>query len=169
VVGQVANTHVTATAPSQSGGRVDTGSFVLTCNGSPEAPAGPVTSVNLGPETASSDPLFDSSDATNGGGDTGSVLISPFITPGTTSDTYYNHYSWLRTMEDVFGITDGGTDGHGHLGYAAQQGLRPFGDDVFNNAPEGKSGHDMSEAAMVPLSGLVVTGGYLGLRRRRKR
>ena len=28
------------------------------------------------------DPLFDATDATAGGGDTGSVLISPYITPG---------------------------------------------------------------------------------------
>ena len=43
------------------------------------------------------DPLFDATDFTPGGGDTGSVLISPFIKPGTVSSMYYNHYSWLRT------------------------------------------------------------------------
>ena len=31
------------------------------------------------------DPLYDATDPTNGGGDTGSVLISPFIRPGTVS------------------------------------------------------------------------------------
>ena len=74
------------------------------------------------------------------------MLISPFITPGTTTAKYYNHYSWLATMEDIFGVafgTDhtklavgtvsGGLDGFGHLGYAAQPGLAPFGPDVFNN------------------------------------
>lgn len=94
------------------------------------------------------DPLFDATDPTPGGGDTGSVLISPYIKPGTVSNVYYNHYSWLRTMEDVFSVSAGndrapltpgagsvssGLDGSGHLGFAAQKGLRPFGPDVFTN------------------------------------
>ena len=90
---------------------------------------------------------FDAQDATPGGGITGSVLISPLIKPGTVSTVSYNHYSWLRTMEDVFrvssgtnrtalpaGSVSGGLDGRGHLGYAAQDGLAPFGRDVFTNA-----------------------------------
>ncbi len=36
-------------------------------------------------------------------------------------------------MEDLFHVTSGGTDGKGHLGYAAMDGLRPFGPDVYNN------------------------------------
>jgi hypothetical protein len=58
-----------------------------------------------------------------GGGDTGAVLISPFITPGTYNTDEYNHYSLLRSLEDLFGL--------GHLGFAAQDGLLPFGDDVY--------------------------------------
>ena len=54
--------------------------------------------------------------------------------------TPYNHYSLLRTLEDVFGVTTGGADGEGHLGYAAGNGVQPnssvgfrsFGcDDIF--------------------------------------
>ncbi len=94
-----------------------------------------VSGVVLGPETTATDPLYDATDATTGGGDTGSVLISPYIRPGTVSDVYYNHYSWLRTMEDLFnvGAASPGLDGDGHIGYAAQPGLAPFGPDVFNN------------------------------------
>jgi hypothetical protein len=77
-------------------------------------------------------------DTTPGGGITGSVLISRFIKPGSISDQPYNHYSWLRSMEDLFGIDHGGTDGHGHLGYAGADGLRPFGADVYNN-PSGRA------------------------------
>ncbi|MGH8201209.1 MAG: alkaline phosphatase family protein [Steroidobacteraceae bacterium] len=58
-----------------------------------------------------------------GGGRIGAVLLSPYIRPGTTSSVPYNHYSLLRSVEDVFGL--------GHLGYAAEPGLRPFGQDVF--------------------------------------
>ena len=72
-------------------------------------------------------------DTTPGGGITGAVFISRFIKPGSISDQPYNHYSWLRSMEDLYGFTAGGTDGHGHLGYAAMDGLRPFGPDVYNN------------------------------------
>jgi phosphatidylinositol-3-phosphatase len=67
------------------------------------------------------------------------VLISPYIKPGSVSKRYYNHYSWLRTMEDLFAVSrkSKGLDGGGHLGYAAQPGLAPFGRDVFTD-PSGK-------------------------------
>jgi phosphatidylinositol-3-phosphatase len=54
-----------------------------------------------------------------GGDRTGTVLLSPFLTPGTESSTPFNHYSLLRTLEDLFG-----TDGY--LGYAGQKGLVGF-------------------------------------------
>lgn len=62
-----------------------------------------------------------------GGGRVGAVLISPFIEPGTISDVPYNHYSFLRSIEDIFGLA--------HLGYAAQPGLRSFGADVYRQKP----------------------------------
>ena len=98
----------------------------------------------------SADPLFDPTDFTPGGGDTGTVLISPLIKPGTVSSTFYNHYSMLRSLEDLFltgksctnpsnadtplaaGTVCGGLDGQGHIGYAAQAGLASFGPDVFS-------------------------------------
>jgi hypothetical protein len=58
-----------------------------------------------------------------GGGKVGAVLLSPFIRPGTVSSAPYNHYALLRTTEDIFDL--------GHLGYAAQPGLRSLGSDVF--------------------------------------
>ncbi len=141
-------------AASPKGSVVD-GSFQLVdSNGVPVAATGPVSSVSLSAEGApgylaagqSADPLYDAIHATPGGGDAGSVLISPYIRPGSSSSTFYNHYSWLRTMEDIFGVgygkdhsaltvgtVSGGLDGRGHLGFAAQPGLRPFGGDIFNN------------------------------------
>jgi hypothetical protein len=142
-------------AVSATGSVVD-GSFQLVDqNGTPVNPTGAVSGITLSAEGAPGflaagqtvDPLYDATDATPGGGDTGSVLISPFIKPGTSTTTFYNHYSWLETMEDIFGVAkghdwthlvagtvSGGLDGQGHLGFAAQPGLRPFGPDVFNNA-----------------------------------
>lgn len=58
-----------------------------------------------------------------GGGRVGAVLLSPFIRSGTVSSVPYNHYSLLRSVEDIFDL--------GHLGYAAEPGLRPFGPDIF--------------------------------------
>jgi hypothetical protein len=141
-VGKVTDTPTTATAPNQSGGFVDTGSFTLVSStGRPLQTTVAVSGVVLGARTSSTDPLFDATDPTTGGGDTGSVLISPFIHPGTVSTVDYNHYSWLRTMEDLFGVgrQSPGLDGLGHIGYAAQPGLAPFGPDVFT-APDGPFG-----------------------------
>jgi hypothetical protein len=70
-----------------------------------------------------------------GGGRTGTLAIGRCITPGSKVATPYNHYSLLRSLEDLFGITSGGTDGKGHLGFAAATGLSPFGRDVFSHCP----------------------------------
>ena len=58
-----------------------------------------------------------------GGDRIGAVLLSRFIKPGTVSNAPYNHYSLLRSLEDIYHLD--------HLGYAAQPGLRTFGRDVF--------------------------------------
>jgi hypothetical protein len=72
-----------------------------------------------------------------GGGQVGTVLLNKhLIVPGTVNSTgYYNHYSALRSYEDLLGLTEGGDDGHGHLGYAGTAGMLPFGKDVFNAIP----------------------------------
>ncbi|HWE57346.1 MAG TPA: hypothetical protein VG435_17700 [Acidimicrobiales bacterium] len=138
-----------------------------------------------GSETATActttDPLYDATDFTPGGGDTGSVLISPYITPGTVSSTYYNHYSWLRTMEDLFltgascnnvtltaGTICGGLDGQGHIGYAAQAGLAPFGPDVFTNAGAPAQTPEAPLAVGIPLAAMASFAGYMLWSRRRR-
>jgi Phosphoesterase family len=143
-VGEVDDTPDTPLVASQSGGIADTGSFTLVdSSGQPLTTTGAVSGITLVQRNASDDPLYDATDATTGGGDTGSVLISPYITPGTVSTAYYNHYSWLRTMEDLFDVASAspGLDGEGHIGYAAQPGLAPFGVDVFNNQPGHQGNH----------------------------
>ena len=64
----------------------------------------------------------------SGGGDVGAVLLSPFIAPGTVSQAPYNHYSMLRSVEDIFGL--------GHIGDAQLPGETSFGSDVFTR-PDG--------------------------------
>ncbi|HKT71865.1 MAG TPA: alkaline phosphatase family protein [Steroidobacteraceae bacterium] len=73
-----------------------------------------------------------------GGDRIGALLLSPFVKPGSTSDVPYNHYSLLKSLEDIFRLD-------GHLGYAADNprasySLDTIGDDtnVFEhrNEPE---------------------------------
>jgi hypothetical protein len=168
--------------PSTNTGQVTNGALQLVDqNGTPVTPSGAVTSITLSAEGdpgdlqpgQTADPLWDATHPTPGGGDTGSVLISPYIRPGTVSNTFYNHYSWLATMEDLFdvsagndhsalsaGTVSGGLDGKGHLGYAAQPGLAPFGPDVFNN-PGGDGGHGGHQAIFSVRGGLTGTGAAL--------
>lgn len=70
-----------------------------------------------------------------GGGQVGAVLFNPrWIKAGSVNSTgSYNHYSALRSFEDLLGIRFGGADGHGHLGFAAT--ATDFGPDVFNAIP----------------------------------
>jgi hypothetical protein len=58
-----------------------------------------------------------------GGGRVGAVVLSKFIRPGTVSQRPYNHYSQLRSIEDIFGL--------GHLGDAQQPQVHSFGRDVY--------------------------------------
>jgi hypothetical protein len=59
-----------------------------------------------------------------GGGRIGTLVISRWTTPGTTSTTPYNHYSLLGSIERWFGLP--------LLGYARQPGQRQFGADVLD-------------------------------------
>jgi phosphatidylinositol-3-phosphatase len=58
-----------------------------------------------------------------GGGRVGAVALSPFIAPGTVSAHPYNHFSTLRTLEQLLGLP--------FLGYAGSPDPGSFGADVF--------------------------------------
>ena len=75
-------------------------------------------------------------------------MQSPFIKPGTVSTVSYNHHSYLRSMEDIFGLP--------HVGYAAQDGLTPFGPDIFTAMPAPAAGGSSSGPPMP--TGTVDTG-----------
>lgn len=62
-----------------------------------------------------------------GGGRVGAVVLSPFVKPGTQNGTGYNHYSFLKTVEDLFGLP--------FLGYAQPNSVSAFGRDVFGRKP----------------------------------
>jgi len=62
---------------------------------------------------------------TGGGGRVGLLLLSSFVAPGTVNESgYFNHFSLLRSIEELFELTP--------LGYAAEEALTPFDSSVYN-------------------------------------
>lgn len=71
------------------------------------------------PQTTNITPTISLTFQNYGGDRTGAVLLSPFIKPGTVSNTPFNHYSLLKSLEDIFDTDE-------YLGYTAQPGLVGF-------------------------------------------
>jgi phosphatidylinositol-3-phosphatase len=61
-----------------------------------------------------------------GGGRVGLLLLSPFVEGGTTSETYFNHFSLLITIEELFELE--------RIGYGAEPALTGFDESIFNAA-----------------------------------
>jgi len=81
------------------------------CCGQPAFPNLPAPAGGIGPP---------------GGGQVGALLLSPFIKGGATVQDTYNHFSLLRTVEDLFGL--------GHLGYANGKEVSSFAPSLFTKA-----------------------------------
>jgi hypothetical protein len=64
-----------------------------------------------------------------GGGTVGALLLSPYIKGGGTSQEPFSHFSLLRTVEDLFGLS--------HLGYAGRPGVKPLEAAIFTAARKG--------------------------------
>jgi phosphatidylinositol-3-phosphatase len=103
---------VSAQAP-QEGANADASA----CCGTPEYPNLPPPST----QPAASGPIKPS----GGGGHVGLLLLSPFVTAGTTNESgYYNHFALLRSIEELFGLPA--------IGYAANPVLTVFDSSVYN-------------------------------------
>jgi hypothetical protein len=102
-----------------------------------------------------------------GGGQIGAVVFNPdYVTAGSVDTTgSYNHYSALRTYEDLLGITTGGADGTGHLGFAAT--ATPFGSDVFDVTPQASLPESPATIALPIVAVGVLVAGWWIIRRRR--
>ncbi len=59
-----------------------------------------------------------------GGGRVGAVVLSPFVRPGTTNSSPFNHYSFLKSVEQIFRLH--------YLGFARQPDVPVFTPTVFN-------------------------------------
>jgi hypothetical protein len=82
------------------------------CCGQPQFPNLPPSTSALGPE---------------GGGQVGALLLSPYIAKAGVSQEPYNHFSLLRTTEDLFGLK--------HLGYAGLSKVNSFEPSIFAAHP----------------------------------
>jgi hypothetical protein len=76
------------------------------------------------PPPASEAPVTGPVRETGGGGRVGLLLLSPYVEPGTTSETYFNHFSLLDTIEELFGLE--------RIGYGAEPALTGFDESIFN-------------------------------------
>lgn len=64
-----------------------------------------------------------------GGGQVGMLLLSPYVAAETVDESaYYNHFSFLRSVEEVLGLEP--------LGYAAEPALTGFDSSVYDASPE---------------------------------
>jgi hypothetical protein len=61
-----------------------------------------------------------------GGGQVGALLLSPFVKGGNLVQDTYNHFSLLRTVEDLFGLA--------HLGYAGGKEVSSFAPSLFSKS-----------------------------------
>ncbi len=107
---------ITATATTTS-----TTTATTTASTTPTTPATTTTTTttpNLGTGQGQTSP-------TGGGGQVGLLLISEWIKPGTQDlIDYYNHFSLLGSIEDIFDLK--------HLGFANQSGLAPLDAGTFD-------------------------------------
>jgi hypothetical protein len=100
---------------------------VATTPTTPTVPATPTTPTTpTAPTTTTPSPSAGGpTTPTGGGGQVGLLLISKFVQPGSTDLVdYYNHYSLLASIEDLFGLK--------HLGYADVASLPRFDSATYN-------------------------------------
>lgn len=115
---------ITFDQAQQSGPNADPSSC---CDNPASYPNDPTTTTTTSPTTTT--PPSQGGGVTNptgGGGRVGLLLISPYIKPGTLDVTdYYNHFSLLASLEDLFGLR--------RIGYAKDPTLPVFGAAVYTN------------------------------------
>ncbi|HET8980114.1 MAG TPA: alkaline phosphatase family protein [Solirubrobacteraceae bacterium] len=87
----------------------------------------PSTSTTTAPSTPNLGSGQGQTSPTGGGGQVGLLLISPWVKPDTIDPIdYYNHFSLLASLEDIFNLT--------HLGYAGELGLPAFDAGTFDGS-----------------------------------
>jgi hypothetical protein len=101
----------------------ENGLLVITVDQAPASGAFADSSSCCGQPLFPNDPVKTLVGAPSGGGAVGALLLSPYISGATTSQEPYNHFSLLRTIEDLFGLQ--------HLGYAGLSAVKSFEPSMF--------------------------------------
>jgi phosphatidylinositol-3-phosphatase len=99
------------------------GLLVITVDEAPSSGASADSSSCCGQPLFPNDPSKSAAGAPRGGGAVGALLLSPFVKGGTTSQEEFNHFSLLRTIEDLFSLKP--------LGYAALPAVKSFEPSMF--------------------------------------
>jgi hypothetical protein len=111
-MGEETTTTTTGTTPTDTTGTTTTGT-------TPTDTTGTTTTSPISLGAGETTP-------TGGGGQVGLLLISPYVKANSTDVVdYFNHFSLLATVENLFGLH--------RLGYAGAIALPTFGAGVFNN------------------------------------
>jgi hypothetical protein len=123
---------ITSAQARQTGPTPDTSACCI-------SPVYPNLPAEVAPETAAPGPVKSS----GGGGRVGLLLLSPFVAPGTVNESgYYNHYSLLFSIEELFGLD--------RIGYAAEEALTAFDASVYNYETSSSSASCRDCASRIP-------------------
>ncbi|MGD1058725.1 MAG: alkaline phosphatase family protein [Solirubrobacteraceae bacterium] len=101
----------------------ESGLLVITVDEAPSTGAFADSSSCCGQPLFPNDPEKTLAGAPRGGGAVGALLLSPYVKGGTTSQEPYNHFSLLRTIEDLFSLK--------HLGYAGLSAVKSLEPELF--------------------------------------
>ncbi len=101
----------------------ESGLLVITVDEAPSSGEFADSSSCCGQPLFPNDPVKTLAGAPRGGGTVGALLLSPFVKGGTVSQEEFNHFSLLRTIEDLFSLE--------HLGYAGASAVKSLEPSMF--------------------------------------
>lgn len=126
-----ANTFLKEVVPEITASKAykESGLLVITVDEAPSSGAFADSSSCCGQPLFPNDPVKSIAGAPRGGGTVGALLLSPFVKGGTVSQEEFNHFSLLRTIEDLFALE--------HLGYAGASAVKSFEPSMFITRAKG--------------------------------
>jgi hypothetical protein len=107
----------------------ESGLLVITVDEAPSSGEFADSSSCCGQPLFPNDPVKTLAGAPRGGGTVGALLLSPFVKGGTVSQEEFNHFSLLRTIEDLFSLE--------HLGYAGAAAVKSLEPSMFTAKAKG--------------------------------
>jgi phosphatidylinositol-3-phosphatase len=107
----------------------ESGLLVITVDEAPSSGEFADSSSCCGQPLFPNDPVKTLAGAPRGGGTVGALLLSPFVKGGTVSQEELDHFSLLRTIEDLFSLP--------HLGYAGASSVKSLEPSMFTAKAKG--------------------------------